>query len=389
MQLRHTLLFALLFSACIRQEVRSQNAVFDITYGGFTLEAEAAFQYAADIWSQYLISDVPIKVSAKMVFLLPGQLGITFPNGEKNFPGAPYADVWYASCLANALAGEELNPGEMDIDVFLNTGANWYFGTDGAPAGDEYDFVSTVLHELCHGLGFLSLANKIGMEGSFGMIYAESFSPLVTSFPWPQLDTLPGAFDIWLRNGDDVSLLDIENPSDALGLEVTGNNIFLESPEVMAAAGEAGRIYAPSTFTLGSSLSHWNEGTYPVGDVNEFMTPFATDGHANHVPGPLTLAVLKEIGWEIDTTTTVEEHRPADITIYPNPADDFIHIAGTLPGESFVVTFYNMFGEAILTAQNTTDIDISDLPPGVFVVTLCTTTYSASLLPIAIGICVQ
>ena len=369
--MKRALVFGFISGALFRADVRSQNATFAITYGGFTPEAQTAFQYAADIWSRYLISEVPIKVNAKMVFLLPGQLGITFPNGEKNFPGAPHADVWYASCLANALAGEELNPGEMDIDVFLNSTANWYYGTDGNPAADAYDLVSTVLHELCHGLGFLSLANKIGTDGSFGMIYAESFSPLVTSFAWPELDTLPGAFDIWLRNGAGVDLLDMENPSDALGLEVTSNNIFLESPEVLAAnAGEAGRIYAPSTFTLGSSLSHWNEGTYPTGDPNEFMTPFAADGNANHDPGPLTLAVLKEIGWEIDTATSVHTASPSNITLFPNPASNILYISGISSAYRSEVRIYNMLGELMLVENDTSAIPISTLVPGVYTVYL-------------------
>lgn len=358
------------------QTARSQQATFDITYAGFTPEAELAFNYAADIWSTYLMSDVPIKVNAKMVFLLPGQLGITFPNGEKNFAGAPYADVWYASCLANAIAGEELNPGEADIDVFLSSSANWYFGTDGNPGATEYDFVSTVLHELCHGLGFLSLANVDDTSGSFGLIFAESFAPLVTSFTWPDLDTLPGAFDMWLLSGADEQLVDLANPSATLETIFTSNNVFLESPMVLATHGEGGRIYAPSTFTLGSSLSHWNEGTYPVGNPNEFMTPFAADGHANHVPGPLTLAVLDEIGWEVSDGLPIINLNPNNkvLAIYPNPATHHITITGIAEEEIESVQIFSSTGNRILFSKSITSIPISDLPDGWYTVLVQTTT---------------
>lgn len=315
--------------------VKSQNAVFDVTFGGFDATSEAAFNYATDIWSQYLISDVPIKVHVSLVTLLPGQLGITFPNGEKNFSGAPFADTWYASCLANAITGTELNTGYADMDIFLNSSANWYFGTDGLTPVGKYDFVSTVLHEICHGLGFLSLSNKDGSVGSFGLIYASDFSPLVTSFPWPELDTLPGAMDHFLSDGAGTALLTLANPSDTLGTVITSNNVFCTSPLVLAAhGGEGGRIYAPTTFTLGSSMSHWNEGTYPVGDENEFMTPNAASGHANHIPGPMTLALLEEIGWEIDKTLdiTIAQSDKVAIQLYPNPSTDQFTIVGSPAG---------------------------------------------------------
>lgn len=358
------------------RDLRAQPATFDITYAGFTTEAETAFAYAADIWSAYLISDVPIKVNAKMVFLLPGQLGITFPNGEKNFSGAPYPDVWYASCLANALAGVELNPGEADIDVFLSSSINWYFGTDGNPGPTEYDFVSTVLHELCHGLGFLSLANVDDTSGSFGLIFAESFSPLVTSFTWPELDTLPGAFDMWLLNGADEQLYLMENPSAALLSQFTSNNIFLESPLVLTEHGEAGRIYAPSTFTLGSSLSHWNEGTYPVGNPNEFMTPFAADGHASHVPGPLTLAVLDEIGWNLNDPVSVVEtpQLQQQLIVYPNPATTQIALMGIPTDDITHVQIFSSLGDKVYQESGNTTMNISDFPAGWYTVLVQTQT---------------
>ena len=67
------------------QQVKGQAATFDVEFIGFSAEAETAFNYATDIWSNFLISDVPIKIIAHLQPLLPGQLGITFPNGEINF----------------------------------------------------------------------------------------------------------------------------------------------------------------------------------------------------------------------------------------------------------------------------------------------------------------
>ena len=156
------LAFTFAWIVCVLPSIsKAQTAPFDVTYNsGFTPQAQTAFQYAVDQWSNTLVSNVSIKVNAHFNVLLPGMLGITFPNGRKNFTGAPQPDTWYATSLANSIAGTELNPGEYDIDVFLNSSVNWYYDTIGNVAAGQYDLVSVVLHELCHGFGFVSLAKK-------------------------------------------------------------------------------------------------------------------------------------------------------------------------------------------------------------------------------------
>ena len=268
-----TLIFTLSF---LPNKCKGQAAEFEVEFLGLSEEAITAFNHATDIWSNYLISDVPIKIVAHMQPLLPGQLGITFPNGELNYAAAPIADVWYASCLANAITGTDLNGGFADIEIYFSSLANWYYGLDENPGPTQYDFVSTVLHEICHGLGFLSLSNRSGTVGSFGLIDASAFAPLTTTFTWPALDTLPSVFDVYLENAAGTILTDLINPSTELGTELISNQVFFNSPEILLeTGGSRPKIYAPGTFTLGSSLSHWDEATYPVGNDNEFMTPQA------------------------------------------------------------------------------------------------------------------
>ncbi|MFI5171563.1 MAG: T9SS type A sorting domain-containing protein [Chitinophagales bacterium] len=352
---------------------KSQNATFTNELTGFSLEGETAFNYATDLWGNYLISDVPIKIIAHFTFLLPGQLGITFPNGELNFTDAPINNVWFASSLANAISGLELNPGEADMEIYLNASVSWYFGLDGNPGPGQYDFVSTVLHEVCHGLGFLSLANKIVGEGSFGLIDASAFAPLTTTFPWPDLDTLPSIFDYYLETEGGARLVTFENPSDELATEFTGSSVYFSSPSVIEDnGGFAGRIYAPSTFALGSSLSHWNEGTYPVGNPNELMTPQAAPGHSSFTPGPLTLALLDDIGWEInyDTATAISEWNSSDnFNIYPNPVSDILFIESDVGNYS--IQIFNYEGKPVTEYYKPAyPIDISFLSDGIYLLTI-------------------
>ena len=48
------------------------TATFVVTYNGFTPPAQAAFQYAVDIWASLLTSPVPIHVTANWTPLAPG-----------------------------------------------------------------------------------------------------------------------------------------------------------------------------------------------------------------------------------------------------------------------------------------------------------------------------
>jgi len=142
-------------------------------------QRKAALQFAADSWGKILGTAVPIVVRVGFSTLncrtgiAPlGYAGAAsavgnFP-GVLPIPGLPDG-VWLPIALANALAGEDLQPGRPDIVAEFNGDIaacfpihprNWYYGFDGKPTEDELDLVETVLHELAHGLGFSSMANQ-------------------------------------------------------------------------------------------------------------------------------------------------------------------------------------------------------------------------------------
>lgn len=356
----------------------AQTSSFNITYNGFTAPAQTAFQYAADQWSNTVVSSVPIKINAHFGLLTPGLLGITFPNGELNFASAPLADTWYSSALANALSGSELNPGEADIELYLNSSVNWYYGLSGTVPANQYDLVTVVLHEITHGLGFVGLAKKTGNDGSFGLLLASDFAPLTTSFPWPNLDTLPSVFDHLLVNNLSQRLDTFTNPGVALGAQFTSQNIFLDGPFTLAAnSGIKPKVYAPVSFSLGSSVVHLDETTYPAGDINELMTPNGTPGSANHNPGPITLGVLKDIGWNLNPALGVNEmFSNNQFKLYPNPAHNSLSIANVsssiIKGEICIadVSGRNLYENKNFRLDET--ISVSNLKPGFYLLSLHT-----------------
>ena len=165
-------LLPLLFVLCT---LPARPAEIQLTYNLAPPEAQAAIAHAAGIWEGILVSPVPIKVLVNWVPMGGAALGITFPNGRRDFAGATVPNTWYVTALANAINGTELNPGENDIDIFLNSQTDWYFGTDGATPMSQQDLVSVALHEMGHGLGFVGLAKKSGSVGSFGLLQLADF----------------------------------------------------------------------------------------------------------------------------------------------------------------------------------------------------------------------
>jgi hypothetical protein len=362
--LRHlSLSFALLIAGS------ASPATFTITHYGTPPEAQPAIQRAADIWGGILQSAVPIKVAVSWFPLGASALGVTFPNGRKDFPGAPVASTWYASCLANSIAGIELNPGEDDINVYLNASTAWYYGLDGSTPPGQYDLVTIALHELGHGLGFVGLAKKTGNEGSFGQVLLSDFAPLITTFPWPEQQGLPGIFDRYLTSTAQGQLHLLENPSPSLGAAFTSNQVYFNGPIAMAVnAGQQPRIYAPAAFALGSSCVHLNESTYPVGNPNELMTPFGASGVANHWPGPIAIAVMRDIGWELMPGVGIGEHAmDGACALWPNPAEEVLHV-GCAPREGIMA--FDAIGRSFPLTAHDDAFDVRALAPGTYLIRL-------------------
>lgn len=340
---------------------------FDITYNAVPMEARPAIEHAAAIWGGILQSAVPIKVLVNWFPMGGAALGITFPNGRRDFTGAPLPQTWYATALANSIVGSELNPGETDFDIWLNADVTWSYDTTGSAVPGAYDLMSIALHEMGHGLGFVGLAKKEGTTGSFGTLEASDFAPLFSSFTWPQLDTLPSIFDRYLAHAIEGPLTLMDNPGTQLGTAFTSQQIGFNGPLAMAGnGGIAPRIHATSTFALGTSMVHLNESTYPPGNPHELMTPYASPGHVTHWPGTICINMLRDIGWNVPTVG-IPEPLSVHVEVYPNPAFDRVLITGTGrdPG-----TIRDELGRIVIRTAGDGAIDVSTWDAGFYVLTV-------------------
>jgi hypothetical protein len=274
----------------VKDGVRAESANITVNYIGiWDPQAVTAFEQAVSIWETLLTSPVEIRVNATWENLGPGVLGGAGPaNFRRNFANAPVLDTWYPRATADKLAGTDLDPGTQDINAQFNSAfSDWYFGTDGQPPFDKYDFVSVVLHELGHGLGFTG-SMRVGGGCGTGLGC------------WGSGTIFPFIYDRFAVNGSAQSLIDTNlfgNPSPELAAQLTSNNVFFNGPSAVKINGGNVKLYAPNPFASGSSYSHLDE--IFNGTPNALMTFSASNGEAIHSPGNVTLCMFKDMGWTV------------------------------------------------------------------------------------------
>lgn len=248
------------------------------TVGGQRL---IAYQRALELWGNTLQSDATIVVrgsfarltctSTSAVLAQAGALQIF-----SNFPNAALTDHWYGVALANAIAGEDLTPGPLDIpgpgdlfndDIVANfngalgaadclVGSSWYYGLDNAAGAGQIDFLDTFMHEVAHGLGFQNFAN----EATGGLP-----------------DGLP---DVYMANTLDLDL----------GLWNT-----LSSPQIVTSAIKNGRVVwaGPNVTAAAPTVLSSYEGIRVTGTLNSEMAygtaSFGAAANATTFGGPVVL----------------------------------------------------------------------------------------------------
>ena len=161
-------------------------------------QRKITFQAAADAWGRVLDSAVPIVVDASFAPLdCTGGAAVTgaaSPYSVSNFPGLPTTGT-YVLALANKLLGRDISPVSADITAQFNgglmacMGADWYYGLDGQKSTEQSDLLSTVMHELAHGLGF---TNDVDVDTgmvmtSFPMAFDSHVLDASTGKHWPDM----------------------------------------------------------------------------------------------------------------------------------------------------------------------------------------------------------
>lgn len=258
---------------------------FKVTYTGFTDEQKAAYEYAVGIWGACLSSGETITIDAEWANLGEGVLASGGASGWVAYLGDNLPveeEAFYPAALINCLTDQDHFPGSSDLRTYFNSAYAdyFYYGTDGNCPADKLDFVTVVLHEICHGVGF---AGRLYYDPADGMGHYDGedfFGPI------------PGIFDLYIENAEGQYITEkYSEASVGLGTEITTpGNVSFSGPKMDAAL-----LYTPSTWQQGSSLYHVAE-KYNA-NKNALMTYSLDLGEALHCLGSIVPSVMKDIGW--------------------------------------------------------------------------------------------
>jgi len=242
------------------------------------------YMAVANKWGAELTSSVPIVVYATWEALSCDSTSATLGSAGpvflfRDFTNAPFANTWYPSALANKLSGvDQAPPDDTSTDPLVHFGVDirarfngnlgnpgcldglpFYLGLDNK-AGDLIDFYTVLLHELGHGLGFVSLT-----DGQTGR----------------QLRSMPAVWDRFMFDNDAgktwFDMSNAERKASAVNprrLAWNGANVVAAAPGVLVAG-------TPELAVVSTTVPSVS-GTYQVGAA-EFGPALTSPG----VTGPL------------------------------------------------------------------------------------------------------
>lgn len=231
-------------------------------------------------WSAVLQISVPIIVTASMKAPEDPNSSLLASAGPVDMATIDGRLVPIA--LASQLTGSRTSAEAADIVVTINPGVDWDYSLNGAAADGKSSFVYTMIHEVGHGLGFLS-----------------TFDPETGAMHNP----LPTPFDVFVNRG-----MSERNPLTARSTgqvqeDLTSGDLFFSGPRATEASARSIRpmpmvkLFAPNPYEPGSSTSHVDQETYADFKVG-LMAP-KDFGSGTDKIDILTLGIMADIGYKL------------------------------------------------------------------------------------------
>jgi len=290
---------------------------------GITIGQQRAnvFAQAALHWTNIVQPSVSITINANFASLFCDAQGVIFASGgstasDRNFAGAMDPNTWYPRALKNHITA---TTSAAAITITINSnignlscqdGKTWYYGYDHNPGINQFDLFNIVKHEVAHGLGFITLVNL-----STGAKFVGSGGSSCPS----------GCDDIFMKFLRDNSLnknWPVMTNSERVASAVDSGDLVWSGSAVQhvksvltnGLTNGYPRLYAPSTLSNGSSVTHWNTNVTYTGAKNELMEP------SPQLPFDMaiTVALMRDLGWNNATYDFDGDGTPDHLDAFPH-----------------------------------------------------------------------
>ncbi len=231
------------------------------------------------------------------------------------------------TALRNADRGSDQFPSSPDIIVYVNRDQNWSTVMGASIGNSQYSLYATLLHEIGHGLGFSSDVDPFSQSNHV-------FSALDQRY-YRDAGTSTSA-------GPSSPVRTVTSP-----LVTTGNHWLLNLD------GTWERIYDPTNgYQNGSSMSHFDEATYPAYGPGALMSPTLFNGETVAGIDGVVLGAMEIVGWTVETppvapAITSTSVVPGQFTVVVNPSNSS---AGP-PAAGWTVTVTNASGGVVAASS--------------------------------------
>ena len=257
--------------------------VFDYTDGSeyWTPEAKAALQTAADNVAAYIVVAQPVTLTFE-VEAIDNPRSDTMASAGSDLTNSR-AGFFNTVVQNKILTGVDSNGSSEDGYIEVNFGTGYALGD--TVGSDEYDFTSTMMHEILHAYGFLSYTYEAGDNRD---VY------------WTKFDSFIGT-----RSGAKMINPSTYRFNTAYNTNLTGGagGLFFLGQAATEAYGGPVPLYTPREWESGSSVSHLDDDTF-TGSAMQLMNAMADTGLGIRTLSDVELGILTDLGYTVRQNPT-------------------------------------------------------------------------------------
>ena len=251
--------------------------VFNYTSGAgyWTPEARTALQLAAaNLVGQFIVSTPVV-----LTYEITGENSLTTNTlASVDSPLIGSGAGFFPTVVQHKLlTGVDANGSAADGEINWNFAYPWAFGD--FVSSQDYDFTMVAMHEFLHSLGFMSYVQQ---------------STTATQRTW----TL---YDSFLRTSSGASLIGGDYRFDpALTANLTGGagGVYFGGAAAVDSFGALVPLYAPGSWTQGSSISHLDSATF-TGSNRKLMNPQVPKGTGVRMLSDVERAIMQDLGYTL------------------------------------------------------------------------------------------